>query len=207
MKKLLLYLPLLSLLIASSCSDEANLRTSIFIPDDEYPDLPAYTEWGYNTFGAYWEREIFRYIDYKIPAKMINTGGRTSFVLNGYKSSYGYYYYYDNADMHEMSLSFNFFSFDPRLFTDLIWLNDMTVDLAGPTVTVEATIDSVEYDLDILSGTIVFRRAQNLLVDKELYEVILSGTFEFQALVEGEPVSVSFGRFDIGMTRDNFYRY
>ena len=206
MKKLLLFLPLLSLLIASSCSDEANLRTSVFVPDDEYPDLPAYTEWGYNSFGAYWEREIFRFIDYKIPAKMINTGGRTSFVLYGSKSTYGYYHY-DYRDMDEMSLSFDFYSFDPQVYTDLIWLNDLTIDLAGPTIAVRAKIDSVDYDLDILSGKIVFRRAQNLYVDKELYEVILSGTFEFQALVEGEPVSVSLGRFDIGMTGDNFYRY
>jgi hypothetical protein len=204
MKKLLIYLPVALLLVLASCSDEMELKKSVFIPDDNNPDLPAYTEWGYNTFGAYYDRQRFLYDDYTVPAKMINTGGKTSFTLKGHISPSGYDYY---GSANEMSLTFDFYSFDPQLYTDLITLNDLTVDLTGSTIKVRGKIDTTNFDIEILSGTIVFKRAQNLLVDKKMIEIILSGTFDFQALVDDEPISVTLGRFDVGIGKDNFYRY
>ena len=204
MKKLLIYLPVALLLVLASCSDEMELKKSVFIPDDNNPDLPAYTEWGYNTFGAYYDRQRFLYDDYTMPAKMINTGGKTSFTLKGHISPSGYDYY---GSANEMSLTFDFYSFDPQLYTDLITLNDLTVDLTGSTIKVRGKIDTTNFDIEILNGTIVFKRAQNLLVDKKMIEIILSGTFEFQALVDDEPISVTLGRFDVGIGKDNFYRY
>ena len=41
------------------CSREYNLEQTIFIYDPEFQDLPIYSEWGYNTFGAYYDREAF----------------------------------------------------------------------------------------------------------------------------------------------------
>jgi len=204
MKKLLIYLPVALLLVLASCSDEMELKKSVFIPDDNNPDLPAYTEWGYNTFGAYYDRQRFLYDDYTMPAKMINTGGKTSFTLKGHISPSGYDYY---GSANEMSLTFDFYSLDPQLYTDLITLNDLTVDLTGSTIKVRGKIDTTNFDIEILNGTIVFKRAQNLLVDKKMIEIILSGTFEFQALVDDEPISVTLGRFDVGIGKDNFYRY
>jgi hypothetical protein len=204
MKRLILYFPLVLLLISASCSDEAELKKSVWIADEDNPDLPAYTEWGYNTFGAYYERDLFVSNDYTLPSKMINTGGKTSFSLKGQKGPHGYYYY---EPPEEMSIIFDFYSFDPQAFTDLIALNDLTIDLTGPTCVVRVIIDIANYDLEILSGTLVFKRAQNLLVDKKLVEVILSGTFEFQALVDDEPISISLGRFDVGIGKDNFFKY
>ena len=45
-------------IILASCSKEFELDKSVFIPDKDYPDLPAYTEWGYNTFGALYDRDL-----------------------------------------------------------------------------------------------------------------------------------------------------
>jgi len=204
MKKLIIYFPITMLLITAACSDETELKKSVFIPDDVYSDLPAYTEWGYNTFGAYYDMIPFISTESGVPAKMINTGGKTSFLLKGHMSQ-GYYYYYDYNN--ETSLIFDFYSFDPQVYTDLISLDNLTVDLTSSTCRVRVLSDTANYDLNILNGEIVFKRAQNLLVDKKMVEVILSGTFEFQALINDEPISVTLGRFDVGIGKDNFYRY
>ena len=45
------------------------------------------------------------------------------------------------------------------------------------------------------------------IADNEPIEVILSGVFEFQALINNEPVSMSLGRFDVGVGQSNFYNY
>ena len=45
------------------------------------------------------------------------------------------------------------------------------------------------------------------MVDKQQYEIILSGVFDFQALINNEPTSISMGRFDVGIANDNFFKY
>jgi hypothetical protein len=209
MKRLILYFPILMMLLIAACSEETELKKSVFIPDDVYPDLPAYSEWGYNTFGAYYDMVPFISNETGVPAKMINTGGKTSFALKGHLSTQGHYYYYDYYDnSNEASLIFDFYSFDPQVYTDLISLNNLTVDLTSSSCRVRVIRDTASYDLEILSGSLFFKRAQNLFVDTKHVEVILSGTFEFQALVEDdEPISVTLGRFDVGIGYGNFFRY
>lgn len=205
MKKIISGISITVILFLASCSEEIELKRIIFIPDTLYKDLPAYTEWGYNSFGAYYDMEPFISNDYGVTAKMINTAGRTSFSLSGHMS-YGYYYDYSRNDI--VSLIFDFYNFDPQSYTDLISLNNHTVNLTDPACRVRVTTETDDNELEILSGTMVFRRAQNLYVDTKLEEVILSGTFAFQALVDGEePISVTLGRFDVGIGFDNFFRY
>jgi hypothetical protein len=69
------------------------------------------------------------------------------------------------------------------------------------------TMNGQKYQEEIIGGTLHFKRVQNLLVDKKQVEVILSGTFEYQALMNDVPFSVSEGRFDVAVGKDNFYRY
>jgi hypothetical protein len=45
------------------------------------------------------------------------------------------------------------------------------------------------------------------MVDEINTEVILSGFFEFHALVENVPVTDSNGRFDVRIDGGNFFRY
>lgn len=44
----------------ASCSmDDVELSRTVFIEDRTSPGLPVYSEWGYNTFGAYIDRVPF----------------------------------------------------------------------------------------------------------------------------------------------------
>lgn len=191
------------LILFASCSKETELKKSVFIPDDVYPDLPAYTEWGYNTFGAFYDRELFVYNDNTVPVKVINTSGKTSFTLKGEKSSASYSSY----DYSDMSMSFDLYGFSPESYTDLLALNDTLINLTDTLCKVSVLIGASNYEAEILNGTLEFKRAQNLLVDKKQIEVILSGIFEFQAIIDGEPVSITLGRFDVGVGPDNFFKY
>ena len=205
MKNQFIMMMLTAALLFAACSDEAELQKSVFVPDEDFPELPAYTEWGYNTFGAYYDRELFIYNVYEVPAKVVNTEGTTSFILNGTRGSYYYYGYSDGNYL--MSLSFDLTGFLPQAYTDLVALNDSVIDLLDPDCRVMVTRDGQKYQEQIIGGTLHFKRVQNLIVDKEQVEVILSGTFEYQALSNDVPFSVSLGRFDVAVGKSNFYRY
>jgi hypothetical protein len=205
MKNQFIMMMLTAALFFAACSDEAELQKSVFVPDEDFPELPAYTEWGYNTFGAYYDRELFIYNAYEVPAKVVNTEGTTSFILNGTR---GLYYYYEySPENNAMSLSFDLTGFLPQAYTDLVALNDSVIDLLDPDCRVMVTRDGQKYQEQIINGTLHFKRVQNLIVDKEQVEVILSGTFEYQALSNDVPFSVSLGRFDVAVGKSNFYRY
>lgn len=203
MKKFILP-TLIIVLIASGCSKEAELKKSVFIPDKEFSELPAYTEWGYNTFGAFYDRQLFLYSDQEVPAKIINTQGNTSFVLKGQKDSYGYYYW---NDANEMSVTFYISGPDPSVYSDLVSLNGARIDLSDPENRIIIFMDGETIEPQVLEGELVFKKAQQLFVDKQQIEVILSGLFSFKALVNGNPVSLSEGRFDVGISNDNFFKY
>ena len=65
----------------------------------------------------------------------------------------------------------------------------------------------VEDTLTIIDGELYFKRVQHLLVDKRSVEAILSGYFQFKTLVDGKPITLSNGRFDVGIGYENFYSY
>ncbi|MDO9255958.1 MAG: hypothetical protein Q7U54_10635 [Bacteroidales bacterium] len=200
MKKLFLIFSAL-LLIFFACSKENELKKSVFVYDEEFIDLPAYSEWGYNTFGAYYDRTPFVSNNTIVPAKVIVQNNEMSFVLAGPKQSENYY---SNS---EMTMTFKMPGFAPADYTGLVKLNDTLIDLSKQEYQVLVSIDTSHYTATILSGELKFKRAQNLLVDKKQIEVILSGYFEFKALINNKPITVSDGRFDVGISSDNFYRY
>jgi len=189
-------------LLFAGCSKENELKKSVMVYDKEFTDLPAYTEWGYNTFGAYYDREVFSWNNEMVPAKVIVSDNEMLFILDGQK---GTSYYYDNSE--EMTLTLKLGGFVPGKYTDLTILNDTIFDLTNPAYQVIVSIDTTKYKATILSGEFTFKRAQNLLVDKKQVEVILSGYFEFKALINAKPITVSDGRFDVGIGPDNFYMY
>ena len=204
MKKIIFPSIVFAIFLFVGCSKEYELKKSVFIPDPDFPQLPAYTEWGYNTFGAFYERELFLYSEQKVPAKIICTGGTTSFVLKGQKDSFGYYYW---NDWNEMTVTFNLPGVQPEVYSDLISLNKSVFDLTSPEIKVTIFMEGQTFEPQILNGELEFKKAQQLFVDTEQIEVILSGVFSFQALVNGEPISLSEGRFDVGIGNDNFFKY
>jgi hypothetical protein len=178
---------------------ENELKKSVFIYDPENMDLPAYSEWGYNTFGAYYDREIFVSNDELVPAKIIVSDTSLSFLLDGQKGS-SYYY-----DYSEMMISFMLSGFIPEHYADLALFNDSIIDLTNSACHVFVTIDTMKYAADILSGKLNFKRVQILQVDKQQVEAILSGYFDFKAIINDKPITISDGRFDVGIGPDNFY--
>jgi len=203
------YIPLAVIILASCSTSEFELEKSVYEPDAVMPSLPAYTEWGYNTFGAFYERKLFTYNDEEVPAKVINSAGMTRFILKGELDRIDYDDYYDgyDPDYTLMSLTFELPDFNPETYTDLVLLNDKVIDLTAPDLDVILVIGTDTVDMDIFDGELEFKRVQHLFVDENPVKVILSGYFGFQALVNGEPVSMSYGRFDVGVDRYDFARY
>lgn len=188
------FLSLIILLMHGACSDDYKLKETIFIPDRQNPGLPVYSEMGYNTFGAYYNRVTFVAGD-ETPAIVIVENNTTSFKLIGKKG------------MEEIVLVLTIAEFDPAQYTDLISVNNTTFDLSNTQYSITIRINGEDFDAEILNGSFKFQRAQNLLVDKESFEVILSGTFNFQAIINEEPVTIENGRFDVGIGTHNFYHY
>lgn len=189
------YLILIISILLSSCSKDVLDRT-VFIPDEENSSLPAYTEWGYNTFGAEYERGYFLASSYIIPCKIVYTNDQLQILLNGIFSG-----------GKEMGMVFVFPAAEMRDYADLIQLHNTTIDLAATDCMVKIIQDGVETILDVTKGNFYFKRAQLLSVDEEVNRTILSGTFEVQFLQNGFPFTISDGRFDLGITDDVFVAY
>lgn len=192
---------LLAIVVAlMGCSKENDLKKSVMIYDDEFTDLPAYSEWGYNTFGAYYDRDVFISNNQDVPLKIISQNGSMQMLFSGETNLNSWEPY------ASMTMKITFDTFSPQHFTDLLILNDSILDFTSDDVHVEFNLNGSIIDAHIISGGMHVKRAQQLFVDDELIEVILSGYFEFQMMVEDVPVSVSEGRFDCGIGQSNFFK-
>ena len=179
-----------------SCSED-ELDKTIFIPDENDQRLPAYTEWGYNSFGAKYERAYFLARYDIIPCKITYRNNSISFLVSGV---------YDSSQ-RMMSLSITFPSERVEHYSDLLILHQKNIDLST-NCTVKLTINGTEKVINVTSGSLNFKRAQLLKIDDVVNRVILSGTFEFQFLgTNSFPESFSNGRFDFGITSSELYSY
>jgi len=202
MKRYLIYI--VSVMSFMSCSKDVDFSKSVMIYDKELTDLPAYSEWGYNTFGVYYDREVLISNDKEVPLKVIVTNNQTSFVFTGQKGSYSYYNFY----YHPMTLSLTLTDYVPTVYSDLLVLHDSTINLNSKNCKVELSIDDTNnIPVKVIDGQFYFKRIQKVKVDKKSQELILSGYFDFKALVNGKPITFSNGRFDLGLANANFYKY
>jgi len=195
MKKYIFLPVLVVMLLAGGCSTDFNLEKSVFIEDINNPGLPEYSEWGYNTFGAYIDRKTFVSDLTDLPSKIIVNKDTFNFLLKGRSNS------------DDISLKFSVIGYSPADYTDLISLNDSTFNLTGKNCIITLTEPLSTKILTVYEGTLVFKRVQKLYVDKVLTESILSGTFNFKTFINAEPVSISNGRFDVGIGSENFYKF
>lgn len=197
MKKYIIIIVSTLTLFVSSCSSDYSLEKSVFIEDVTNPGLPIYSEWGYNTFGAYIDREKFISESSQLPAKIIVNADTLNLTLKGVMGNSG----------SPVTMKFSIKGFAPADYPDLIMLNDTTIDLKNSKCTVTLNTSGYSSVLKIITGTLQFKRVQNLYVDKELSKAILSGYFSFKTFMHNEPVAISNGRFDLGIGYDNFYNY
>jgi hypothetical protein len=182
--------------VVGGCVGDPDLHRSIFVRDKQYPDLPQYSEWGYNTFGAYFNDDVFVSGDYLWEPASV-TQGETAMVLSfhGEKRIKG-------KDTTDMIMYFNITRSSPRYDQFLFSLNDSVIDLAATSNQVLIMSDTALYPVTINIGALHFKRVQNLIIDMQPMETIFSGTFEFQGIMNGYPLSVTLGRFDVGV---NYY--
>lgn len=138
-------------------------------------------------------------MDAGFPVKVIVEGGRTTIHLNGRGSNFGVNHAGFNAI--KVTLPQGFLDYKGLMVLDAVELN-----LADPEIEVQMEIFGQNHIASVLNGVFHIKRAQNLLVDKVQEEVVLSGVFEFQALVDGEPISITNGRFDLGVGTHNFFK-
>lgn len=193
------YIFIISSLIFFAACDEESIDRTVFVPDENDSRLPAYTEWGYNSFGAIYERTYFVATNNRVPCKIIYKDGSLKFVLIG--SVGGSYYPSDQMSLH---ISFPFQSM--QQYQDLLALHDVKLNLKDCNVELGFAENPLQ-PLSVLSGELHFKRAQLLTIDDVEDRVILSGTFFLQFLTENLlPETISDGRFDIGIYKD-FYSF
>lgn len=193
MKKLLF---VLFIAFALSCTKQTDLSDSIYIYDSEYPELPAYSEWGYNTFGANYDRSVFIYSLNEIPLKVTLTENKLAFIFQGVDGNYSNNY---------LALRFTIPDSNVNVYQDLLVYNDSIIDLKSDTVMVEMISNGYSEIIDILEGELYFKRSQNVFVDDIEQQIILSGYFNLKFVVNGIPSNMSEGRFDFGVNNENFY--
>ncbi|MDD4199730.1 MAG: hypothetical protein PHZ12_10070, partial [Paludibacter sp.] len=165
------------------------------IEDYDYPGLPIYSEWGYNTFGMYIDRGVFVSSGDVFPAKIIVNPDTFNITFSGR-------YNYNPA-----SLRISVIGYVPIDYPELVKLNDSILDLKALNCIVTLKYGNESKKLNIIQGNIKFKRVQNLFVDKEFAKTILSGTIEFKTFLNNEPVAITNGRFDLGIGYENFYYY
>ncbi|MCB2197138.1 MAG: hypothetical protein KQH79_14855 [Bacteroidetes bacterium] len=205
MRKIVLYLLTLSLF--ASCSSDYDLEKSILIYDAEYPNLPIYSEWGYNTFGAYYDRQVFISNDYTTPLKVVSSNNITSFTFSGQLNNAGDSHYSRGFYETNMAMTLTLNNLNISEYTDLILLNDSIIDLTNDDCSMVFILGKDTIKPSIPMGEFHFKKAQHLFIDEEPTEVILSGIFNFQLLINNEPKSISHGRFDVTIREYDIFNY
>ena len=194
MKKISLLAIILGL---SSCFTVSEIEDTIFIPDATDRNLPAYTESGYNSFGAIYERMYFFSSNTIVPGKIALKNDTMTFSLSGQIGSAYSMYANDNMTL--------FFSFpvDPPMntFKDLLALHQKHFDLTSPSCSLSMIRNNQTEEITLMSGDLNFQRAQLLRINEQENRVILSGTFELIFIRNNLPENIANGRFDVGITQ------
>jgi hypothetical protein len=197
MKNTILSILLISLL-TFSCTKNTDLYDSTYINDANFNGLPAYSEWGYNTFGAYYDRDYFTYSDQETPLKISVSDNEISYIFQGTKGRNNYNDYY-------MALVFILPDSTSNEYQDLMTYNKKIIDLTNSSVRVELTTNGSTSMVEVIEGSIEFKRVQKLYIDDEENQLIMSGIFELQILDNNIPINISYGRFDCGVDDLVFY--
>jgi hypothetical protein len=183
-------------LLFFSCEsmDDYDLTETVYIEDPYSPGLPIYSEWGYNTFGAYIDRAEFKSSSMDIPSKIFIKNDTLRILMRGKLRN-------ESAD-----LTFSFPGLSYETYDQLIDLHDRSMDLISSGILVDLKKGNEPTELlDVFDGTFHIKRAQHLFIDEVPQRLILSGEFQFQTFYKGEPITISRGRFDLGYGYENFY--
>jgi hypothetical protein len=192
-----LLLILLFSLLSTSCKkdEEFMLTESIFIDDPYYPGLPIYSEWGYNTFGAYIDRTPFVSTSSELPVKIYVNSDTLHFILRG------------KMNGQVAVLTFSIKGYAPTDYFGLTALDSTVINLKDPGRSATLKTGNITTQLNIIEGEIFFKRVQRLYLDEEPTRTIMSGYFQLKTFLDGEPTAISNGRFDLGVGYGNFFNF
>jgi hypothetical protein len=188
---------LLASIFMASCSkdDDYFLSESIFIEDPYYPGLPIYSEWGYNTFGAYIDRAPFVSNTTELPVKIYVNSDTLHFILRGLGKRAA-------CRAH---------LFDTGLFACRVFRSDCArqhhYQPERPWQVSHPENRQQHHPLTLIEGELEFKRVQRLYLDEEPTRTIMSGYFQLKTFLNGEPAAISNGRFDLGIGYGNFFNF
>ena len=192
------------LLSSLSCDRDPQMDRTIFIPDETEPSLPAYTEWGYNSFGAIYDNRTFFLVSSNIvPCKILYRDEVLRFTLSGVLQAQNHY----GAEKEQITLSFSFPEENITQYSDLLMLNNKPINLSDEDCVVKIIRGENERTLEVIDGILHFKRAQLLYIDDVPNRVILSGVFRLRFVENDFPTIISDGRFDVGINDNVFYAY
>ena len=192
------------MILSSSCTKETQMDRTIFVPDEEDASLPAYTEWGYNSFGAIYDNRTYFLVSNNIaPCKILYKDGALRFTLSGILRARNNYY----STTEQVTLSISFPENNIMQCSDLLIFNNKEINIADEGCVVQLIRGKDELTLEVLYGFLHFKRAQLLYIDDAPNRVILSGVFELRFLENGFLATIADGRFDVGINDNVFYAY
>jgi hypothetical protein len=195
---------LVLMMLLASCSKEPQMGPTVFIPDTTDSNLPAYTEYGYNTFGSIWDKRSYFLANSSIaPCEILFKDGILKFSLFGILRGSGYYY----GEQEIIALSISFPGENVTQYSDLLTLHNKKINLKDADCMVTIIRDENDQVLNIIDGFLHFQRAQLIYIDEAPNRVILSGTFELHFPENEFPTLISYGRFDVGINNNVFYAY
>ena len=184
------------ILLLASCATTDEMEQTIFVPDEINSELPAYTEWGYNSFGAMYERTYFLAANDIVPCKITIQNGIMTFSLSGRITNNSSWNNREN-----MTLYFSFpISETIRTYNDLIVLHQKEIDFSDTSCDIKMNRNSSSTNINVLSGKLHFNRVQLLRINEKDDRAILSGTFDLTFLRNELPEALTKGRFDIGIS-------
>jgi len=193
------------MILFSSCSRDSQMDRTIFIPDKTEPSLPAYTEWGYNSFGAIYDNRTYFLVSNNIaPCKILCKDGFLRFSLSGVFKAQNTPY---SAEREQITLSFSFPEENTSQYPDLLKFNNKQINLADEDCSVKIIRGENERTLEVVDGILHFKRVQLLYIDDVPNRIILSGIFRLRFLENEFPTVISDGRFDVGINDNVFYAY
>jgi len=184
-------------LLFFSCSkmDDIYLTDSVFIEDTNHQGLPIYSEWGYNTFGAYIDKKVFVSVSDEMPAKIFVYNDTMHLMLKGIMNNVS------------TSLTFSIKGPSPTSEYDLLDLDNTIFDLKEAGRAVKLAIGNDTLDLHIIEGDLHINKVQRLYIDEVSTRAIMSGYFKLKTFLNGEPTAITYGRFDLGIGYENFYNF
>lgn len=196
----------------SACDDDDIIDETIWVSDSNNRHLPAYTEWGYNTFGARVNDGYLlshRY-GYSSPCRFNSGDDFMTIEMFGHED---YYHRFGDNDYLE-GLRFNIKLDHITEYKELTTLGGRTFDLSddSQTISVELLFSSPRTGddearlLSVERGSITFSKVVLLRIDEEVEEAIVAGTFEiYGTLSDGKKYHITKGRFDFGVNERNLF--